>query len=604
MAPRLGWITILVSVTASLAYGKFYDQLDELPSDNENAFDFIVIGGGIGGSVVASRLSEDPAFNVLLIEAGPEYGVQKLSFPAYNGRINSTYNWNFVTEPQRGLNNRTFEYPRGHVLGGSSSLSDMIYTRGAADDYDRWAEVTGDQGWTWKELFPLIKRHERWVPPPGNRNVSGLYDPTVHGYSGNTRVSLPWGGNTQLDDLCLASANAQSDEFPFNIDQNSGFPIGLSDKAYMQSTIGNGERSSAASAYLDADIRKRPNLSIVVNTYTTRVLPVHEGARRLDIRSVEVAPRDGGSSMIDVHLTGKRRVITALKEVILAGGVFGSPQILLNSGIGDRTDLANVGIKVIHHLPDVGKEMHDHVFASTYWSARLQFPPPLSPEEAFKQWETNRTGPLTEAVGHTVLWSRIRSNASIFDEYPDPSSGPNSPHIETAIFAFPPRVGAGVVLLTPYSRGTIKLRSNNPFDAPLIDPNLFSHKFDVLAMKEGVMNTRRFFSGPIWDDHLLQSLSPNPDTVPDDEYEAHLRDTAGTFGHAVSTAAMSARNSGKGVVDPDLKVKGVQGLRVVDAAVIPFVPSAHSQASVYILAERAVELIKKSWTVVSVTSTG
>ncbi|KAG2005482.1 aryl-alcohol oxidase [Coprinopsis cinerea AmutBmut pab1-1] len=571
-------------LTAVSVHAAVHQGLDEL--DAEQDFDFIVVGGGIGGSVVASRLSENPDFKVLLVEAGPDNdGVLDIAVPGYTDRINSTYDWRFRTEPQIGLNNRTFSYDRGHVLGGSSSVNSMIYTRGAAEDYDRWAEVTGDSGWTWDALFPLIKRHEKFVPPPGGRNVTGQYNPDVHGYEGNSLVSLPWSEPTEFDKLCLKNAEAQKDEFPFNIDQNSGSPVGLT---WMQSTIGNGERSSAATAYLGNDVRARPNLSILLNTYATRAIPVAHSGEGLDVRTIELAPRHGAGSSV---------TLTARKELILTAGAFGTPHILLNSGIGDREELADVGVETIHHLPDVGKDLHDHVFASVMWTNRIPAPRPVSPAQALAEWQANRTGPLTEAAGagHQVLWSRIASDSPIFEEHDDPASGVNAPHIETFLAPSANFLMSGVVLLTPYSRGTIKLRSNDPFDPPRIDLALLTHPFDVLALKEGIRNTRRFFSGPVWEGYSLSTFTPNPDTVPADEYERYLRGAAGTFGHAVGTASMSAKGSDKGVLDPDLHVKGVSGLRVVDASAIPFVPAAHSQAAVYILAERAVDLIRETW---------
>ncbi|KAH6912220.1 pyranose dehydrogenase [Coprinopsis sp. MPI-PUGE-AT-0042] len=565
---------LFVLLSATPLYGAFYDSLAALP---EKDFDFIVVGGGTAGSVVASRLSENKDVSVLLIEAGPNNeGIQDLMIPAYRDRLPSTYNWGYNTVAQPGANNRSFGYPRGHVLGGSSSTNAMIYSRGAVDDFDRWAKVTGDEGWSWNSLFRLVSKHEKWVPPPGGRNVTGQYNPAVHGTNGNLAVSLPWRNATAFDELCFKNAEAQKDEFPNNLDQSSGHPIGLT---WQQYSINNGERSSAATAYLNSTVRARTNLAIVVNTYTTRVLPV--AATGLDIRKVEVAPRKGG----------ERRVITAKKEILLAGGAFGSAQILLNSGIGPEADLKAVNVTLVHNSPNVGKDMQDHFSAGFTLTTKVPAPQNPSTQEALRMWQQNRTGPLTETTGHLQLWTRIPSDSAIWETYEDPSPGPSAPHIETTVYStFGTSIIGGIVLLSPHSRGSMKIRSNDPFDPPLIDPGMLTHPFDALALQEGFKNTARFFSGEAWGGQV-GALSPSGNVSAKD-WESSIKRTIGTFGHPVGSTAMSAKGSTKGVVDPDLRVKGVTGIRVIDAAAMPFVVSAHMQASVYLFAERAAEIIQ------------
>ncbi|KAJ2931957.1 hypothetical protein H1R20_g5144, partial [Candolleomyces eurysporus] len=571
-------VTFLLYAVAG-AQAKVYQSIEELPTTTK-PFDFIVAGGGTAGSVIASRLSENRRFNVLLVEAGPDNaGVIELIIPAWGPRRdNAQYDWPYISTPQPGLNGRTLAVPRGHVLGGSSSINGMVYTRGSADDFDNWGRVTGDPGWSWKALWPYIKRHEQWVQPAGGRDPSGQFDPSVHGYKGKVSVSLPWNGPTDHDNRTARNAELQK-EFPVILDPNAGKPIGIT---WMQSTIGNGERSSAATAYLGSDVRERPNLTILLNTYITRLLPVKASSRSLDIRSIEIAPRRGGST----------RILSAAKEIILSGGVIGTPQVLLNSGIGNKTELEALGIPPLLNLPDVGQGLTDHVATNVAWTVIPPNTTTIDETAALAMWQQNRTGPLTERFTHQILWSRFQPDSSIFKEFKDPSTGPTSPHIEMPLGSGP---GGSFCLLTPHSRGSVKLRSKNPFDNPLIDLGLLSHPFDMAALKEGIRILKKFYSSAAWDGYITGFRGPDPDNLSDEEFEKIIRDSAFTFLHPVGTASMSSKKSKRGVVDHELKLKGATGIRIVDASVFPYVLTAHTQAAVYILAERAADLIRDAW---------
>ncbi|TEB27549.1 alcohol oxidase [Coprinellus micaceus] len=486
--------------------------------------------------------------------------------------------WTYMSEPTSGLNGRSVMVPRGHVLGGSSSINGMVYTRGSSDDYDKWAELSGDRRWSWKALWPYILRHERWGPPVGGRNATGEYDPKVHGYSGKVSTSLPWDGPVEHDLRTVKNAELQK-EFPITLDVNAGRPMGVS---WMQSTIGNGERSSASTAYLTPEVRERPNLTILVNTYITRVLPVRTTGHVPDIRTVEVAPRTGGET----------RTLTASRELILTAGVIGTPQIFLNSGIGNKTELSALAIPCVLDIPDVGMGLTEHTAANLAWTITPRPTNPIAQDVAWAMWTANRTGPYSAAFTHQMLWARLPVNSQALKDFGDPSAGPRSPHLEMPLDS---ARSAYLVLLTPYSRGSVKIRSKDPFDGLVIDLNVFSHPFDIAAIKEGIRLAKRFYSGAAWDGYISSFNGPDPDSLSEAEFRTRVTQNALTFYHPVGTAKMSPKNAKHGVVDPELRLKGASGLRIIDSSVFPHIPTAHTQAPVYILAERGVDFIRDSW---------
>ncbi|TFK24009.1 pyranose dehydrogenase [Coprinopsis marcescibilis] len=592
MRRTLALCAILGTVNAAL-----YQDISHLPRVQ---FDYIIVGGGTAGSVLGRRLSENSRHQVLLLESGPSNdGVVASQVPYFHPSLSGgTYDWNYTTTPQAGFNDRVLDYPRGHILGGSTTINAMFWTRGTADDYDRWAEVTGDSGWSWKRLFPYMLKIERLVSPADGHNTKGQVDPSVHGTSGNLKISLP-GWPLEIGKRVEDTARELGGDFKPILDMNSGKPLGTS---WLQCTIGDGERSSAATAYLGRSVLNRPNLHVVVNTRVTRVLPSSARGNNyvLSFRTVEIAT--------SLEPNGTRVELTARKEVILSAGAVGTPHILLHSGIGDRTALNAQGIRPLVHLPSVGQNLTDHPLTMIVWNANSTttgdaLRDPTKQAQAFEQWNSTRRGPLTSIGINQVAWLRLPNDSPIWETHEDPAAGKNTPHIELAIdnsAGFTGLtgffVGMGLAVPTPLSRGSLTLRTSNPFDQPNIDPNLFSSPFDAFAMLQAVRKAREFFNHSTWDGYVLNLAGPYTNEIIDDDEKtiAILRDTASHAWHPVGTAAMSRRNVGWGVVDPDLRVKGVTGLRIVDASVMPFIPAAHTQAPVYIIAERAADLIKES----------
>ncbi|TFK33877.1 aryl-alcohol-oxidase from pleurotus Eryingii [Crucibulum laeve] len=594
MTSSLRWCAFLLSLV-SLGRAIILTQNDaSLVSSTK--YDFVIVGGGTAGNVIANRLTENPKFKVLLLEAGPSDAGQlelQIPFLCTHTTPNTAWDWNYTTVPQAALNGVSISYPRGHVLGGSSSINCLVYTRGSKEDFDRYADVTGDKGWSWDNMLPYFKKSERFTPPADGHNTTGQFDPSVHGFNGRVGVSLP-GAATAIDGRANAAFDQLGGEFQRTLDYNSGSPVGF---GWSQAVIGGSKRSSSSTAYLAPQYLQRSNLHVLVNSKVSRILQTDTAGGLPVFRSVEFNLNGAASST----------KVTASKELILSAGSLNTPQILLNSGIGSSSTLKSLHIKPLVDLPDVGENMGDHPIITLAWTVNstqtyddFNRNTTLQNQE-IQRWKQTGQGVFVNGIAQHIGFVRVPDTSPIFSKVGDPAPGPGSPHFEIFLSNFllgttPPTgnfLSISSIMLTPTARGNVKLNSTNLFGAPIIDPQLLTGSTDVPLLREAVKSTLRLVSASAWNGYILAPVDGQPTaTATDAELDMFISGSARSAYHVVGTSSMTPKNAKTGVVDPDLKVKKVGGLRIVDASVLPFVPAGHTQAATYALAERAADLIK------------
>jgi choline dehydrogenase len=584
---------------------------DVTPNDYKT-YDYIIVGAGAAGCVLASRLSEDPNVTVLLVEAG---GDHKDSFFSkipigFARQFRTPFDWAYDTVPQPNLNNRKLFQPRGKILGGSTSMNAMMYHHCSPSDFDEW-ERMGAEGWGYKDLYPFFHSAEKFTPDPlypdikiEERGVNGLWHTGISYCSKVCKQSL-----TALKEVGI----------PYNPDVNT--PRGcLGATKFVTFIDPNGRRSSSATAYLSKDVVARKNLTIAIKTLTTRVL----------FSSSDFGPRATGIEVAKDKSSPRFRV-SAGREVIIAAGALNTPQILNLSGIGATEELEKFGIEVVKDLPAVGKNLSDHLTsgAVTFRAKKgytLSFMANLLKSLPYLiYWIFTGKGPASSNLGEVAAFVRSQDPNINFgsaaskndDKYEDTTSGSDAPDLEvvTAPVAFlnhgftkPPPGDCFAILSTllrPLSIGTVSISSASPFEPAIVDPNYLSNPNDVKILLRGARLCLRIGRAKAMESMLnLKSHSTDkttafwpgdadPDKLTDEELLEFIRSHAQTLYHPVGTAKIGLDEKDS-VVAPDLKVHGVQGLRIVDASIFPSQISGHPTAPIIAIAEKASVMIAKA----------
>lgn len=523
-------------------------------------FDYIVVGAGSAGCVLAARLSESPSVKVLLVEAGGSDSGFWLKIPVGYGRTitDEKVNWKYMTEPNPALGGRQIYWPRGKVLGGSGSINGLIYIRGQAEDYDRWRQQ-GNPGWGYDDVLPYFRKSE------DQENGADQY----HGAGGPLTVTNIAERNPLCDALI---ASAEANGIPRNPDFNGETQEGA---GYYQGTIRNGKRCSAAVAYLRPAM-KRPNLTVMTETTAEKVL--FEGTRATGVRL-----RRGSEAF----------TVRCRKEVLLAGGSVNSPQLLLLSGVGPAQHLAELGIDVTHNLPGVGENLQDHYGGQITWYCSQ----PITMNDimlsrrkqlmAGMRWLLSGRGPLSVPAGQAGVFARVMPGVATPDVqflFQTFSGG----YYEDGLFKFSGFANF-ICPLRPQSRGRITLRSADPKVPPLLAPNYFSDERDRRTAVAGFNLTRKLAATSPLADFITGEHLPGPDVRSDDEVEAYFRERGGCVSHQVGTCKMG--NDPMAVVDARLAVHGLSGLRVADASIMPQLISGNTNAATIMIAEKAADMI-------------
>jgi choline dehydrogenase len=528
--------------------------------------DYIIVGAGSAGCVLANRLTADPGNRVVLIEAGGRDWNPLIHVPAgfFKMLDHDTLTWKFRSEPDPGTNGRAINYTRGRVIGGSSSINGLIYIRGQPEDYDHWAQL-GNRGWSWEDCRPYFRKAERWEGE----------ETEVRGKDGPLFTS-----RTDRPAICASAIEAGLQVgLEYREDLND-LPLGHSACiGWCQQTRGGRRRASAARTYLHPAMR-RPNLQLVTHALVHRI--VFDGKRAIGVEFSRGGPGEA------VEQADARR------EVILSAGAVGSPHILQLSGVGDPAHLGKIGVPIVHTLPGVGRNMQDH------YTARVSYP------VVGAQTANERSRGLRLA-GEVVRWlitgkgiltyspSIVAASVKVLEESATPDvqvtvapgsfKGGQIGELEET-----PGLSCGAWQMRPLSRGYVEARSNRPDDMPAINPRYLSEESDRRAIVGGLRFARRLFAAPALKQFVREETLPGAHLQSDDELLDYARRNGGTCYHASCTCMMGRHTMA--VVDDELRVHGLEGLRVIDASVMPAVTSTNTNAPTIMIAEKAATIVK------------
>jgi choline dehydrogenase-like flavoprotein len=517
--------------------------------------DYVIVGAGSAGCVLAARLSEDPGTSVTLIEAGGKGKHPNISIPAaFAKQFKTKLDWDYCTEPEPHCDNRSLYIPRGKGLGGSSNMNAMLYVRGRPLDYDQWERDHGATGWGWNDVRPYFLK--------GEDNARGASE--FHGAGGPMRIEDERSPRALTGRIMAAVENAG---VPRIDDYNGPEQDGLSPVQVFQK---NGRRWSAADAYL-RPVMQRSNLTVKTGKQVVGL--ALEGTR---VTGVKLAGGD---------------VVRAERDVILAAGAIGSPQLLLLSGVGPAAHLDEVGVPVAHDLPGVGSNLQDHPYCTLVWeSTAAESLYGADKPKALLEWLFRKSGPLTSSVAEAFAFVRTKPGlpAADIQFHFAPAYFVDHGNEEFDGHAFT----IGPVLVTPRSRGTVRLRSADPGDKPRILTNSLADPEDVAAFVHAIKLAREWAHTAPLGDVTGREFYPGPAAVTDDDLEAWVRSHVELIYHPTGTCKMGSGD--EAVVDPQLRVHGLDGVRVCDASIFPVIPGGNTNAPAMMVAERGADLIRQS----------
>lgn len=525
-------------------------------------YDVIVAGAGSAGCVVASRLTEDPSVSLCLIEAGKRDRNPWIHVPLGFGKVvpNPRLNWGYLTEPEPGLNNRQITWPRGKVLGGSGSINGLVFLRGAPSDFDEW-ERLGAKGWSYADVLPYFKRSEHnvdgadaWRGEGGPMTISSIKDP-----------SLPARAFVET---------AQHLQIPRNHDFNGEKIEGV---GFVQLNVRNGRRVSTAVGYLKPNLA-RQNLRLMTETHVCRILL--DGKRAVGL---------------EVEQFGRIKRIRARRQVIVSGGSINSPVLLLASGIGPAAELKAMGIDVQHDLPGVGKDLQDHLMVRMVFKSKAKgtlneiMQSPIKQAAMAWQYLTQRSGQLAVGATEATMFVKSRPSEPVPDLQFQCVNFSTEGAFKVGLHAFPGFM-FNFCICRPYSRGEITLRDREGRDPPRIQPNYMTHDEDWRMMLDGWKLAQQIRDTAPFKDLIESQHLPGPEVQSPEDFKEYVRNNASTVYHPCATCRMGVDD--RAVTTPELAVRGIEGLSVIDASVMPMVPSSNIHPATIMVAEKGAEHVR------------